>query len=236
MSSKNNLQEHCQKNKLDIPKYNTVRIGGDDHNPIWQSDLTVFNKTFTAQGKTKKEAEQQVADAATKNIVNLKVTVDTSPTQYSRSQKYNSINDIKFAHYDNIVLVDAENQDLDEKITDNKKTLFIMFAAKNTSKNWVFKFQELYNNTCIFLSECVGKDAADHLLTFYLGKLSVIAPDKKYYVLTKDHYGEYLQNFCDNTKFVCSNEELQREAATQSHLKRSPIIANAVSRAQRERR
>ncbi len=214
MSAKNLLQEFCQKSKLDTPKYNTVRIGGDDHNPIWKADLMVFDKKFSSEGKTKKEAELNVADVAYKKIKKTKVTVvvkerENAPV-ISKVQK-STLEKINLSPFKNIILVDAENQDVDDKyLTSNTKdNMFMMFVAKNTSKNWVFRAQDNFKDSCyVFISQCVGKDAADHMLTFYLGKLSVLAPDKKYYILTKDHYGEYLPHFCPNSKFICSCDEL----------------------------
>ena len=203
MSSKNMLQEHY-KNRTDLLKYNTMKIGGGDHNPIWKSELIIDKKKFTAEDKTKKGAELLVADKAYR-FINKK---DVSNEAARRAQKYKNVTDIDLRIYKKIVLIDGENQDVDMKYLSDKQTLFMIFVAKNTSKNLVFMAQEMHNNCCVFISECVGKDAADHMLTFYLGKLSILAPNKNYYVLTKDHYGEYLPHFCPNTKFICSIEEI----------------------------
>ena len=103
-------------------------------------------------------------------------------------------------------MVDGENCDLNmTKIDSNILVLF--FAAKNTTKNKIFEHQTKYNNCYVFLSQCVGKDAADHLLTFYAGKLSMIT-NKKMLVMTRDHYGEFLERFMENCQFICSLDEI----------------------------
>lgn len=208
MNYKNTLQEYCQKNKLTTPKYNTIKIGGSDHIPIWKAELIIDNNSFTSTGKNKKEAEYSVAKIVYDYITKGMISKHFIKNKNSRIQKVSNLDEIDIQKYKYVVLVDAENIDVDSKYLHNKDILFIIFVAKNTSKNWIFDAQENINNCFVFISQCVGRDAADHLLTFYLGKLSIIAPKQKYYILTKDHYGEYLQYFCNNTKFICSCDEL----------------------------
>ena len=42
---KNKLQEFCQKHKNDLPDYETNRVGGTDHQPIFKSSVTLHPKT-----------------------------------------------------------------------------------------------------------------------------------------------------------------------------------------------
>jgi len=201
-SYKNLLQEHFQKSGLLIPIYKTNRLDGPDHEPIWRSQLQFGDTIYEAEGSSKKDAELKVAEMAYLDYCQKQV----QEMKIGRKQKANELQDIKFDEYDSILMVDGENCDLDiNKINSNMLVLF--FAAKNTTKNKIFELQSKYENCYVFLSQCVGKDAADHLLTFYAGKLSMIT-NKKMLVMTKDHYGEFLERFMENCKFICSLDEI----------------------------
>ncbi|ARF12367.1 double-stranded RNA binding motif-containing protein [Klosneuvirus KNV1] len=202
-SYKNLLQEHFQKNNLPLPYYETNRIDGLDHEPVWRAQLELDDTLYESEGSSKKEAEIKVAEQAYLDYCQKPVKQEI---KLDRKQKVKELRDIDFSQHDSIIMVDGENCDIDMgKINANMLVLF--FAAKNTTKNKIFEYQSKYDHCYVFLSQCVGKDAADHLLTFYAGKLSMIS-NKKMYVLTKDHYGEFLERFMDNCKFICSLDEI----------------------------
>jgi dsRNA-specific ribonuclease len=48
---KNKLQEHFQRNKQELPKYNTMRIGGDDYNSIWKFKVLLLDGTIYKRGE-----------------------------------------------------------------------------------------------------------------------------------------------------------------------------------------
>ena len=203
-SYKNLLQEYFQKNKLPLPVYNCININSDKTNPIWKSAVFCFNMEFTGIGNTKKAAENTSAKNACTHFFVAKNTIKSdAPIK----QKVNSLADIQFDKYKTVLLVDGENCDINiNKIS--KDILILIFVSKNTTKKLVFQLQNDEENCYLFISERVGPDAADHLLTFYAGKLSVLHPKKSYYVFTKDHYGEFLETFMDNCKFICSLDNL----------------------------
>lgn len=201
---KNTLQEYCQKQNIKFPTYNTVKIGTTENNQIiWK--CTAFLENYpNCDGidLTKKAAEIRAAESLY-NIINKDLPQQIY--QYKRYQK-SQIKDLPFNDYQRIFLIDGENCDFN--IDHINKDLILIFVAKNTTKNIVFELQEKYNNVFVFISDSVGKDAADHLLTFYAGILSVTNSDSQYYVLTKDHYGEFLEKFMKNCKYICSLDEL----------------------------
>lgn len=202
-SYKNLLQEHFQKQNLPLPHYKTNRIDGLDHEPVWQAQLELYGTIYESNASSKKEAELKVAEQAYLDYCQKPVKLEN---KIDRQQKVKELHEIDFNRYHSIILVDGENCDIDiSKISSNMLVLF--FAAKNTTKNKIFEYQSTYDNCYVFLSQCVGKDAADHLLTFYAGQLSRMT-DKQMYVLTKDHYGEFLEKFMNNCKFICSLDEI----------------------------
>lgn len=60
------LQEIVQLKTKQLPEYFTEKSGGFDHAPIFVSTvkITAMNLEFTAQGKSKKEAQKEVAKVA----------------------------------------------------------------------------------------------------------------------------------------------------------------------------
>jgi Double-stranded RNA binding motif len=195
MSSKNILQEWCQKMKLPLPIYNTVRIGGDDTHPIFASTVTIGGNYFTETeiGCSKIEAEKAVA----------KTAYDTP--KLSLSQKYADIRDIPIDNYRKIYLIDGDNYHItEEKVFEESSSLFIYFVAKNNTGHIPVIQQQTYENCCIFISDSIGRDAVDHLITFYLGKMSILwNNEKNYFIVTRDHFGECIEKFMSNCKLVC---------------------------------
>jgi ribonuclease III len=64
------LQEYVQKKFKSYPKYTLVKKTGPDHNRIFWIEVQVKGKTYgPAEGKNKKEAEQNAASIAFKTIV-----------------------------------------------------------------------------------------------------------------------------------------------------------------------
>lgn len=60
------LQEIVQGKTKELPTYNTQKVGGTDHDPIFSSILMLpdSEKKFQAQGKSKKEAQKNVSKLA----------------------------------------------------------------------------------------------------------------------------------------------------------------------------
>lgn len=243
---KNKLQEYFQKKYLAIPKYNTRRTGGTDHQPEWISDIELYDgRKFTGSSKsTKSQAENSVAQICYNNIVGIvksksgtttssrtsgtssSASSSTSGTSSSASgtssstgsvkpvvtEKCPSIYDLNMNSYNIIILVDADNCDVNLDASQYPKTLFIFFCAKNTTKRVCFQLQERYENCYVFISQSVGRDATDHLLTFTAGIIAcanrITKRNPVQYILTKDHFGEYLERFTPNTKFICSIDDV----------------------------
>lgn len=211
-SYKNILQEYCQKHGLDLPKYNTYKIGMTDYGAIdknitiWRSNVTVSDITTNGIDTIKKTAEHKAA-IIMYCILNKIDPNNINNNTISRTQKVDNIQDINLNPYERIFMIDGENCDFEiDKFLETD--LILIFVAKNTTKNIVFDYQANYKHCYVFISEAVGKDAADHMLTFYAGILSVIDEYGVHYVLTKDHYGEFLEKFMKNCKFICSLDEI----------------------------
>ncbi|MEB3117891.1 MAG: ribonuclease III [Limnothrix sp.] len=75
---KNQLQEWAHKCGLSLPKYNTQKIAGQDHNPLFSCQVSLGSRILgTGQGRSKKEAEKSAAAAALETL-NQKATSSTN--------------------------------------------------------------------------------------------------------------------------------------------------------------
>ena len=62
IDSKTILQEHSLKKFKELPKYKIYKQTGPQHNPIFKVDVKINNsKSFTANGNSKKSAQQKAA-------------------------------------------------------------------------------------------------------------------------------------------------------------------------------
>ena len=219
-SWKNALQEYCQARNLHMPiYYPPVRADNNkDNEPIWKSELKLFDGTvYNGYHQTKKGAEAEAAKKAMGYIrasshYTKYVYIETSEREITvtksngRIRKIKDVTEIPLTKVDVFLLIDGDNCDL-RNLPSHKNMCILVFVAKNTTRN--LDVQNTESSCFIMVSESVGKDAADHLLTFTAGKLSVLsAPDTTFYVLTKDHFGEHLEKFMPRCKFICSVDEI----------------------------
>ena len=67
------LQELVQLESKQLPQYSTVKSGGADHSPLFVSKVKILhlNLEFSAEGKSKKEAQKQASKIALEHLLNL---------------------------------------------------------------------------------------------------------------------------------------------------------------------
>lgn len=202
MSSKNIFQEYCQKHKIPLPIYDTKQI---QQLPILFESKVNFNGVeYSARGSSKVIAEKEVATLVCGNIYD-NISILTDVEQQKLTQKYDNITDIPIENFQKIYLIDGDNYHVtNESVFQRTDSLYIYIVAKNNTKPQPIIQQQKYNNCCIFISESVNRDAVDHLITFNLGKMSVMWKNKEYYIVTRDHFGECLEKFMQSCHFICS--------------------------------
>lgn len=66
---KTRLQEICQAESGTTPIYKVISISGPDHKPEFLIELTALNKTITAKGSSKKDAETKASREFLKHII-----------------------------------------------------------------------------------------------------------------------------------------------------------------------
>lgn len=224
MSSKNILQEYCQKRRLAIPQYQSYRASAETEAPLFRSTVRFMDHEGHGSGPTKTAAEQEAAKAAWEQFSressarapaqNHLCAIDPAivqcgaplaPSPLVAQQKYATIANIPDKQFQIIYLIDGDNCNVtNEQMFADQGSLFIYFIAKNCTKPFPVAHQMRYVNCCIFISDTVARDAADHLLSFSLGQMTVLWKDKKYIIVTRDHFGEVLARLVPHCQFVCA--------------------------------
>lgn len=228
MSSKNILQEFCQKYRVPLPVYDAQRIGGTDHVPQFKCTVTINGRSYAATGSTKinaeKNAAQRVIDAHKYDPRSILARAEDpeignpkAPSQgtgqsatpltqindpaiisfqrassipaaapdissfvepfgrESKNPKYATIRDIPIEHFEIVYLIDGDNCNVtNEDLFANEKALFIYFIAKNNTKPFPFAHQSRYRNCCVFIADTVARDAVDHMISFFLGQMTIL--------------------------------------------------------------
>jgi hypothetical protein len=197
MNSKNTLQEYCQKRKIPLPVYNTVICDGTPTVPIFESIVSFGNDMYRATGLTKIAAEKDVARMICESLPTITPCVS--------QPKYKSLRSVPIESYQRVYLIDGDNCHVtNNRHFDDMSSLFIYFIAKNNTHPYPFQHQAQHPNCCVFVSDSIGRDATDHMLTFYLGQMSVMWCGKTYFIVTKDHFAECLEKIMCDCQVLCS--------------------------------
>jgi ribonuclease-3 len=62
------LQELTQERYRKLPEYDVIKIGGNDHNPVFKAIVTIQDTPYEAIGTSKKDAQKKSAELALRNI------------------------------------------------------------------------------------------------------------------------------------------------------------------------
>lgn len=169
------LQEHCQKRKVANPIYERARVGGEDHEPLWISTVTVDQLSFTGDvQKSKILADQAAADIALASLQESERTRATS----------------KILDESTVVLVDVENlpKFIDELKSEVSKCNVIAFVGEHHP----LAEKTFPSNVLVIKTDSTRKDATDTCMQVYVGCLLAKNTYENYIIVTRDHFGSSL--------------------------------------------
>lgn len=218
MGSKNNLQEYCQKNGIDLPLYSSNRMNNDrDHLPQWTANCNINGIQFKSKQyhTLKKSAEADAAcvaleilklDQKRENNQSLKLDTKKNNNIEHESILLNNVINKKFdsTNIEYIIIADIENISL-LKLTAANNTLVVGFSClsfhmidKYLEKKWSLFASFVDFSTILMENKQYNlltindkiSDLADHYLTAYLYHLvNKGCTQYKFVVLTNDHAG-----------------------------------------------
>lgn len=172
MSNKNILQEHCVKFGYPFPVYDSIS-SGLPHKLSWQSHVIIQgHKFYSDQPSTSKvDAEQNAAGVALKYLFDATILTPTEELKEVYIHKFP----------DWIVLVDVEN--LQPTLIHGKPVSYYIFMSEFSSIDRA-KYQSPISE--VILVDSSNSDAADHLMSYYAGKLTKTLNVKNYIILSRD--------------------------------------------------
>ena len=179
MSAKNELQEYCQKRKLSLASYNTVRLPNcPAHEPSFQSTVAVDGHHYCGSvAGSKVASEQSAASIALKDIA---AAPQPKRLAYRMPERF-----------DTILLVDAENVPLPPGARFVQNCWVIGFVAKC---HHLAQSKDLGAALELRVIDSAVADAADHLLSFEAGRLSTALASRGsaavFYIVSRDHAAE----------------------------------------------
>lgn len=182
MSAKNQLQEFFQKRRLPLPIYNIIRVGGTDHEPLWQATVCYNNGDGDKIIKgeifpSKAQATMAVAEQVLKSL--------------------NTSNSVKIISPPRTVLfVDVENMPnfIDEVQKQIDKITIYAFIGHHhclATKEWPSS-NVINSNVIKILAHSTRPDGTDTAMQVYVGYYLAQNLYDRYYIATRDHYGSTL--------------------------------------------
>lgn len=212
ISSKNNLQEYIQKNKLNFPVYETFQI-----NKLWICKLHINSKTYISDPyQNKISAEKHSAEIALNDLKN--------------NRSYDEI--YLSSENKTVIFVDIENRqnDIIEFVNDVKSENILILGFISNIHPLVDKItvQQEYRDprVKIFFVPSSRKDASDIGLSFLLGFFMSNFKDsyKNYIIISGDHFAKVLEE-CINGDIL--NLQKNYKSASFLSIKKSiPFLKN----------
>lgn len=176
-SYKNKLQEWCQANNKAFPEYSSIS-SGSAHNPKWTASVNVNDKVYTSvtSYSSKVFAEQDVAQLALMAISSIRLNPELE-------KKILNNNEDKY-----ICFVDLEN--INYPIISKPDNVIIYCYLSSYSTVDTSTWEKVSN---IFKIDSAISDAADHLMTYEIGKLvNQIPKSTKIIIASRDRMSAVL--------------------------------------------
>lgn len=175
MSLKNRLQEYFQKQGKPLPQYETVRVDGTDHRPVWQSCVHLYDgkKYIGDPDISKTKAEISAAENALMEIESSKTSILRGITERT------------------VLLVDVENMPnfIDEVVKEiTGLRIYAFIGEHHCLANKIYPAGVIK-----VLSPSTRSDGTDTCMQVYTGFL-LGSQDyyNRYLIATRDHYGSAL--------------------------------------------
>lgn len=179
-SSKNKLQEYCQKNRLKLPQYKTIPLGDSFVSSV---SIDINGIVLTNEGKVKSKKKAAEISAA-------EILLETLYIYLGRNKK------IFRAKQTTRIMIDVENVPLNDFLDKHQFQNYIIdvFTSNPACIKKLEKYEDKIN---IHKVKSSRRDAADILLVLQLGY--IIGINGMYdnektavIVVTNDHFGDSL--------------------------------------------
>lgn len=196
-NSKSDLNEYYQKRKQKLPTYETIKVGGCDHKPMFRSIVSTFDNISVKSDtfNNKKDAEKNAAMKMLILINNIHDNDDDLLDDIKDDIKDDDKNDDKYHKQKYKVYIDMENLPQAHKEIEKFNCEIIGYVSRRSPI--VEKMNEY--NFRIVIANSIAKDAADIFMCMDIvkdnvccdpGDLDEYMNSKIIIILTKDHFGQ----------------------------------------------
>ena len=220
-SYKNILQEYCQKNKFELPKYVTKKVGGTDDKPEWQSTLTLYNgkqykgticsKSKLAEFSVAKIVIDNVLNKSTTESIDIKNEISCEITDQTNNQlddvvlfeitKPNNLNNLN-NNPRNVLLLDLENlprllDNITEKeLSDDNLRIYVFVGEHHDLVDKVFPYKVIK-----IISPSTRINGTDTCIQVHVGMFLSLDLFDNYYIASKDKFGSNLVDIITSNNF-----------------------------------
>ena len=238
-SDKNALQEYFQKLGKPLPKYESVKVGGEDHTPVWQSKVILYDGS-SYKGKpaeSKSESDSYAAKFASKRLFGKKSS-KFSPQSTHNPPKKSSKNNLKYPSLGNFkpskkitskkinlkmyervcLLVDIENQQNALKILNERFgciECFEVYIFISKGNPLISKIKSECNEESFFVKiievPSTRKDAADVGLSLVAGEMIINDECDIFIILSNDHFADTLAECMKNYGELRYNKKTRKD-------------------------
>jgi hypothetical protein len=186
MTSKNILQEYFQKNNLELPKYKTQRLGGSDHQPVFVSEVTLYDgRVFSGEKEQNKKAAELSAAQKVLNEIDFKPP-KRSVSSFNLKRKVG-------------IFIDLENKpSIVEEINNSIDINVDMFVFASRDHPSLLKLKQTETNCIIVEVPSTRRDGADIGLIMSVGGFLFREDYEDFIIVTNDHYGDALVDCVSN--------------------------------------
>ncbi len=186
-SAKNTLQEYFQKNNFNLPTY--ISLKGEDNLWISTVKIILYGDSYdieSGQYKKKKQAECSAAFNAIEKIKSIKI--ENTHKEIKITNLY-PIDKLVINDSGKYVLVDYENISRLKNISQIKSDFILLKFVSHCHP-------KALTGEANFIIESSIKDAVDHFISFYIGRLVNHHKNNLLIcVLTRDHFASSYESF-----------------------------------------
>ena len=180
MNPKNQLQEHCQKRGLELPKYKTKKVGGESHQPEFRSSVTMneMNMMTECEGdvfSSKKHAELSAASHMLDRLEHIKTQ---NTVIYDNTEE------------DIYIYIDIENIHIGDFMEHHNFHGNFYITGVATANHPAIK--KISQGIELRTIKSDHKDAADTLMIYEIGLCIERGYNGTYIIVTKDHFAASL--------------------------------------------
>lgn len=209
---KNLLQEHCQRQGEAFPVYETWRVGGDEHAPLFMSKVKCGSITATSDKQpNKKSAEAEAAQKAYNSIVQAQVLTTKTPrvpllsprdlpivvpplsdsfTRVPVAPKAPTGDCSVVAKPRSVVLIDGENMPkIVNQFIEHTRGFVVYFFVGEHHHN---ANMQCPDSVIKVLSPSTRRDGTDTCIQVYVGNFLAQEKFDNYYIVSRDNFAAAL--------------------------------------------